>query len=102
MAHTPKEWKVSSWDDKPCVKYPVEDLDGWQHWVPQNEYYLDGSALDDARFIVQACNSHEALLEACKAAFAFVEMHAEREEEPGPVAELRDLLRVTIVNAEEG
>jgi len=42
----------------------------------------------------------DALLEACRAAFAFVEMHAEREEEPGPVAELRDLLRVTIQKAE--
>jgi hypothetical protein len=62
--NSPLPWSVGEWDELPCVKYPVEDLNGWQHWVPQNQYYLDGGAQKDAELICHCVNTHDALVDA--------------------------------------
>lgn len=59
-----KPWTVGEWDERPCIKYPVEDLNGWQHWVPQNQYYLDGGAQADAELICHCVNTHQQLVDA--------------------------------------
>lgn len=70
--HSPLLWTVGEWGGRPCIKYPVEDLNGWQHWVPQNEYYLDGSPQNDAEFICRVVNTHQPLVEAVEYTLALL------------------------------
>ena len=56
-------WKCQAWDFTVCVTYKVEDLDGSQHWVPQNDYYIGGSPDDDAAFIAAARTALPELLD---------------------------------------
>jgi hypothetical protein len=95
---TPGEWKVGDWNGYPCVTYPVEDNNGHQFWVPQNHYYANSSTLDDARYIVTACNAHDDLLAACKKIYAYIDENGVGNY-PGDV-EAKSILAAAIRKAE--
>jgi len=70
MKHTPTPWKVIK--NKEEDRYEVYGSDSKDQnacdWIMCDEtYYPTAPTIEDAEYIVQCVNSHDELLEACKA-----------------------------------
>lgn len=70
MNHTPTPWAVGrSLDGLPCVDAPTESsctLEICTVWGTEKDMIVNDECGANAAFIVRACNSHEALVEACQ------------------------------------
>ena len=95
--HTPTPWHYEFGPDTVLhqVHVPAAIMGPDNHGIPHAMVYDDlkqgGTIIANAAFIVTACNSHDALLDACKEALCCFT-------EPGPVA---DQLVAAIAAAED-
>lgn len=79
MSHTPTPWRVGINDgaivaDKP--ESPIDARGGEELMKAYGGYVVCESCTpEDARFIVEACNAHERLLEAANQALEALDIH---------------------------